>query len=298
MVRQVEKPARPPLVVLVKPMCLKGVWGLVRHAGVVPAADQPPCVDHAYEKSVLQGLLWVEGCETASQRRRRYMSSELSEVSDPETWMLHNHHSDMEEDEPEGEPRGDVPRGDARERTQTYDSRIFLMFTMIVDQKYGQWGRRHQPHFAWEIEAENWTTDDALLKTFNQMRVMALCLDNGKLPQVEEMLQLIEEDGDNERILAGLNRLENELDSSLDMEMTLQESIAWLYHRYRDRMVGQRYDKIRWAGDVFSSPEESMRVSQERALEAIEHRMEIAYILNEQDEYAALENYRDRIGML
>ena len=72
--------------------------------------------------------------ETASQRRRRYMSSELSEVSDPETWMLHNHHSDMEEDEPEREPRGNVPRGDARERTQTYDNRIFLMFTMIVDQ--------------------------------------------------------------------------------------------------------------------------------------------------------------------
>ena len=60
MVRQVEKPARLPLVVLVKPMCLKGVWGLVMHAGVVPAADLPPCVDHACEM-VLQGLLWVEG---------------------------------------------------------------------------------------------------------------------------------------------------------------------------------------------------------------------------------------------
>ena len=202
------------------------------------------------------------------------MSSELSEVSDPETWMLRNHHSDMEEDEPEGEPRGSVPRGDARERTQIYDNRIFLMFTMIVDQKY------------------------ALLKTFKQMRVMALCLDAGKLSQVEEMLQLVEEDADNERILAGLNELENELESSLNVEMTLPESIAWLYHRYRERLVGQQYDKVRWAGDVFSSPEESMRVAQERALEAIEHRMEIAYIINDQDEYAALENYRDRIGML
>ena len=143
--------------------------------------------------------------ETASQRRRRYMNSELSEVSDPETWMLYNHHSEMEDDEPEGELRSDVPRADSAQRTQTYDSRIFLMFTMIVDQKYGQWGRRHQPHFEWE--AENWTTDDALLKTFKQMRVMALCLDDGKLSQVEEMLQLIEEDGDNARILAGLNRL-------------------------------------------------------------------------------------------
>ena len=63
-------------------------------------------------------------------------------------------------------------------------------------------------------------------------------------------------------------------------------------------MIGQQYDKVRWAGDVFSSPEESMRVSQERALEAIEHRMEIAYILNEQDEYAELERYRDHIGSL
>ena len=41
-----------------------------------------------------------------------------------------------------------------------------------------------------------------------------------------------------------------------------------------------------------------MRVSQERALEAIEHRMEMAYILNEQDEYEALERYRDHIGSL
>ena len=53
--------------------------------------------------------------ETASERRRRYQNSDLSEVSDPETWMLHNHHSDMEEDEPEREP----PRIDMAQRVQT-----------------------------------------------------------------------------------------------------------------------------------------------------------------------------------
>ena len=40
---------------------------------------------------------------------------------------------------------------------------------------------------------------------------------------------------------------------------------------------------MRWAGDVFGSAEESMRISQERALEAIESRMEMAYILNNQE---------------
>lgn len=74
--------------------------------------------------------------------------------------------------------------------------------------------------------------------------------------------------------------------------------MAWLYHRYRERMRGAQYDKIRWAGDVFSSDEESMRVAQERALEAIEARMEVAYILNNQEEYEQLERYRDTIGML
>lgn len=76
--------------------------------------------------------------------RRRYQHS------DP---LGHNHHSDMEDDEPEREPRVDMAQ-----RIQTYNSRIFLMFTMIVDQKPGRWGRRHQPQFEWE--AESWTTDE------------------------------------------------------------------------------------------------------------------------------------------
>ena len=34
-----------------------------------------------------------------------------------------------------------------------------------------------------------------------------------------------------------------------------------------------------------------MRVAQERALESIEHRMEVAYVMNDQTEYEALEAY-------
>ena len=227
--------------------------------------------------------------ETASQRRRRYQDSSLSEVSDPEAWMLQHHHSDLEEeDEPEVEP----PRVSVTQRRLTYESRVFLMFTSLVDAQYGRWGRRHQPHFEWE---DNYPTEESLTRTFRQMIVMSLCLDRGKVSEVEEMLLMIENDGDNDEILAGLTRLEEYMDPDMNLDMTLPKSIAWLYHRFRDRMVGPQYDKVRWAGEVFASPEESMRVSQERALEAIEHRMEMAYILNEQDEYEALERYRDHI---
>ena len=170
------------------------------------------------------------------------------------------------------------------------------MFVTLVDEKFGRWGRRPMIQFEWE--EETWTTDAALIKTFKQMRVMALCLDKGKLHEVEEMLLMIENNGNNELILAGLNQLEDHLDASMNVEMDLPESVAWLYHRYRDRMVGERYDKMRWAGNVFGSMEESARVAQERALEAIESRMEMAYIRNDQDEYMALEEYRDRIGFL
>ena len=109
---------------------------------------------------------------------------------------------------------------------------------------------------------------------------------------------MIENDGNNDEILAGLTSLEEYMDPDMNLDMTLQESIAWLYHRFRPRLVGPQYDKVRWAAEVISSPEESMRVSQERALEAIEHRMEIAYVTNDQAEYEALERYRDTIGML
>lgn len=70
-----------------------------------------------------------------------------------------------------------------------------------------------------EFEAEGWTTDDQLVKNFRQLRMMALCLDAGKVSEVEEMLVLIENDGDNEVILAGITRLEGLLDPELRMEI-------------------------------------------------------------------------------
>ena len=60
--------------------------------------------------------------------------------------MLQHHHSDLEEeDEPEVEP----PRVSVTQRRLTYESRVFLMFTSLVDAQYGR-RRRHQPHFEWE----------------------------------------------------------------------------------------------------------------------------------------------------
>ena len=238
--------------------------------------------------------------ETASQRRRRYRRSSMDEVSSPGEWMMENHFEPEPEeeavrrDEEHNEPEATVSL--LEQRRLIYEGRLFLMFTSLVDAQYGRWGRRHQPHF--EFEADNYPTDESLTRTFRQMIVMSLCLDRGKVREVEEMLLMIENDGNNDEILAGLTSLEEYMDPDMNLDMTLQESIAWLYHRFRPRLVGPQYDKVRWAAEVFSSPEESMRVSQERALEAIEHRMEIAYVTNDQAEYEALERYRDRIGML
>ena len=238
--------------------------------------------------------------ETASQRRRRYRRSSMDEVSSPGEWMMENHFEPEPEeeavrrDEEQNEPEATVSL--LEQRRLIYEGRLFLMFTSLVDAQYGRWGRRHQPHF--EFEADNYPTDESLTRTFRQMIVMSLCLDRGKVREVEEMLLMIENDGNNDEILAGLTSLEEYMDPDMNLDMTLQESIAWLYHRFRPRLVGPQYDKVRWAAEVFSSPEESMRVSQERALEAIEHRMEIAYVTNDQAEYEALERYRDTIGML
>ena len=162
--------------------------------------------------------------ETASQRRRRYQDSSLSEVSDPEAWMLQHHHSDLEEeDEPEREP---PTVSLLTQRRLTYESRVFLMFTSLVDAQYGRWGRRHQPHFEWE---DNYPTEESLTRTFRQMIVMSLCLDRGKVSEVEEMLLMIENDGNNDEILAGLTRLEEYMDPDMNLDMSLSESIAWLY---------------------------------------------------------------------
>ena len=132
--------------------------------------------------------------ETASQRRRRYRRSSMDEVSSPGEWMRENHFEPEPEEEevrrPDEENEAGVVPADVSLLTQRrliYEGRLFLMFTSLVDAQYGRWGRRHQPHFDWE----NYPTDESLKKTFRQMIVMALCLDRGKVREVEQMLLMI-----------------------------------------------------------------------------------------------------------
>ena len=167
-----------------------------------------------------------------------------------------------------------------------------MIFFMLVDAKYSRWGRRVGPKFAHELES--WTTSETLLRTFKQLRVLALCLDVGKIHQVEEMLSMLDDGTENDQVLAELNRLESEYVA----EMTLTESIRRPYERYRPMMIGSQYDKVKWAAEVFSSEEEKMRVSQERTLDAIQDRIDEAWMRNDQDEVENLEALQQRIGLL
>ena len=63
-------------------------------------------------------------------------------------------------------------------------------------------------------------------------------------------------------------------------------------------MVGHQYDKVKWAAEVYSSDEEKMYVSQERALDAIQDRIDNAMIRNDQEEVEQLEALHRRIGSL
>ena len=84
--------------------------------------------------------------ERSSDRQRRYRDASFSEVSDPEEWMRHHHHNfdemDMENDEGAGEPEAKVepPVADA-ETIRGLDRRIFVIFFVLVDEKFTRWGR-------------------------------------------------------------------------------------------------------------------------------------------------------------
>eukprot|EP00434_Breviolum_minutum_P043737 symbB.v1.2.039002.t1/scaffold6288.1/size30759/2 len=263
-------------------------------------SDGPYSTDEKWESQYLKRTLTCNESGIVVEPNKKYIPKllELLKIENRRGKSL-PHHAQLESYSAE--------RVLEKEKLGADDSRIFrgglgICLYLAQDRPDVQesvrtlWGRRHQPHF--EFEADNYPTDESLTRTFRQMIVMSLCLDRGKVREVEQMLLMIENDGNNDEILAGLTSLEEYMDPDMNLDMTLQESIAWLYHRFRPRLVGPQYDKVRWAAEVFSSPEESMRVSQERALEAIEHRMEIAYVTNDQAEYEALERYRDRIGML
>ena len=149
--------------------------------------------------------------ERSSDRQRRYRDASLSEVSDPEEWMRHHQHDfdemDMEAGEEAGEPEAEVepPAGDA-ETIRGLDRRIFMIFFVLVVTKFTRWGRRIEPQF--EYELAGWTTNEALLKTFKQLRILALCLDIGRIHQVDEMLTMLVDETENEVIRTELNRLE------------------------------------------------------------------------------------------
>ena len=81
-------------------------------------------------------------------------------------------------------------------------------------------------------------------------------------------------------------------------DLTLTEAIKRLYMRFRDRCIGERFDRIKWASEVYGSEEESMRVAQERALEAISDRMEMAFIRGHHEEHDELEELHRRVGLM
>ena len=154
----------------------------------------------------------------------------------------------MEADEGAGEPEAEVePCVADAETIRGLDRRIFLIFFVLVDAKFTQWGRSVEPQF--ECELAGWTPKEASLKTLKQLRILALCLDVGRIHQVDEMLTMLSDDTENEVIRAELTRLEERHQT----EMTLTESIRWLYETYRSMMVGQQYDKVKWSTEVFGS---------------------------------------------
>ena len=108
------------------------------------------------------------------------------------------------------------------------------------------------------------------------------------------MLAMVSDETENEVIRTELSRLEERYQT----EMTLTRSIIWLYERYKGMMVGQLYDKLKWSAKVFGSDEEKMRVSQERAFDAIQDRIDNAMIMNDQEEVDRLEALQRRIELL
>ena len=119
-------------------------------------------------------------------------------------------------------------------------------------------------------------------------------LNDTKLQQVERVLLCLEGVMDNDSVRAELDALER----GHEDQMTLVEAIGWLYQHYRSRCIGQRYDKLKWAADILGIEQESMKVAQERTLETLEDRMEMAFIRNDREEIDDLERLHRRTGSL
>ncbi len=239
--------------------------------------------------------------ESPESRRRRYLNASMSEVSDPDEWMGLHHFEEIEVDEEGpnssagGEPEQEPPDGltpEVMEQYKYWDNRIFLIFNVVIQEKYNQWGRRIEPEFEWELAS--WTTNETLKKTFFQLRLLAMLLDEKKFEQVENRCMCLEGVMGNEIIQRELDKLE---EGHVD-DKSLTEAVRWLYMRYRDKCIGATYDRVKWAAEVYGSDEESMMVSRERALESIAERMEMAFIRGDQDEYSPLAQLHRQIGLM
>ena len=114
-----------------------------------------------------------------------------------------------------------------------------------------------------------------------------MLLDDMKLQQVENVLLCLEGVVDNDSARGELDALGR----GHEDQMALVEAIGWLYQSYRSRCIGQRWQ-------IYGSEEKSMTVAQERALETIEDRMEMAFIHNDKEEYDDLERLQRRVGIL
>ena len=239
--------------------------------------------------------------ESPESRRRRYLNASLTEVSDPDEWMGLHHFEESEVDEEDpnesagGEPEQEPSDGltpEVMEQYRHWEHRIFLIFNIVVQEKFNQWGRRIEPQF--ERELASWTTNETFRKTFFQLRLLAMLLDEKKFEQVENVCMCLEGTMGHEIVQRELEKLE---EGHVD-DKSLTEAIRWLYMRYRDKCIGSAYDRVKWAAEVYGSDEESLVVSRERALEAISERMEMAFIRRDEREYGELEQLHRRVGLM
>ena len=111
----------------------------------------------------------------------------MSEVSDPDEWMGLHHFEEIEVDEEGpsalagGQPEQEPPDGltpEVMEQYRHWDNRIFLIFNVVIQEKFNQWGRRIEPQLEWELAS--WTTNETLKTTFFQLRLLAMLLDEKK----------------------------------------------------------------------------------------------------------------------
>ena len=124
--------------------------------------------------SIIAMMTGRSSAESDDSRRRRYLNAEMGEVSDPEKWMRWHHRSDDDDEDDDGDDddvvlegaEGEPETEPSVERREWFahwnnrHNRIFLIFNIIMQEKYNQWGRCIEPQFEHEVEC--WTSDETL----------------------------------------------------------------------------------------------------------------------------------------